>query len=195
MDLKDTKLPDFPAVREAFNKVAFVEAMRNSFHGSEPDLGTSIDSPKLMIRSGEILSETVPNAGPLEIAAAVLFPSAGFQEPVLARRGFDQAMMSQIGDWAQEWRYVQIGEKFLEDASLEIRQIVVASNTALLEGLKDNVQGLDRYEALQQLQALNHMVRDAGDIQAPALSARYQKISGELKQLLTPSAPKKAPSP
>jgi hypothetical protein len=182
MDFKDTGLPDHRATQLAFERALFQVAVHSFGDSQTQDTGMGPGSLKLLVRAGQVLNETIPSADPEQVAAAVLFLNLAFQEPSGIKRAFGNEL-PKVCAWAQEWRDVNRGRR-LEDASLELRQIVTAVNIALIEGFKNNLPSLNVNELREDLAEKDLMARQIGDIQAPALAAKFRQVRDEIDRLL-----------
>jgi hypothetical protein len=131
MDFEDSKLPDHPQLREAFKKAVFDSSLAQRSNPHLTDDGFSPGSLSLLTRAGEVLAESLTAADPDVVACAVLFLTSGFGQPELIRRSVG-GTLPKTAALCQEWRDVQTRKILLNDASPDLRQVIMAVNTALL---------------------------------------------------------------
>ncbi len=183
MKFEDLNLPDTPETRLGFKKAEMETMLVQRSNPHLTDDGLSPGSLRLLTRAAQILLETVPTASPEQLAGAMVFLTYGFGQPVLMQRSVGQEL-PQVTAWSQEWRDVQRGKTPLGQASLELRQIIMSVNTALLEGYNANFQSLDVWGVQQVLQEKDRMAYNVGDIKAPDLVAKNILVRADLGQLI-----------
>ncbi len=199
MNFEDTTLPDSPLLRLAFKNAAGSAALDNINDPTAEDIGLGSNSVRQMVRAGEILKETVPAANEEQMAAAVLFVTLGFNDPYSVKsrlsvniasekdifpKYLPQETIFKVCALSQEWAKVNGNEIPLADSSPELRQVVTAFNTAVLEGIKNNFTSLEKDWTRQRVNSFDTMARDMGDIGAPELAKKFTQLHAGLKQAL-----------
>jgi hypothetical protein len=193
MKFEDTKLRDEPIIREAFQAAGLDASI---MAGSNPHLGDDGLSPAsltLRVRAGEILQECISSASAEQIAGAVMFLTPRFVQPTLMRSSYEK-IFPKLVEWSEECRLR--GGRVSPSSDIQLRQIVLAVNTAFLQGIKDNFADIKNPLALnRELMEYDFAAQSMGELQAPELEKKYKQLRAELETMLAPHIPKKPQPP